>query len=531
MPASEPVAPAAEALHESAPQEPDLAPVSPVSADAPSLLDLAVQRAAPNVSAGATDNRLERFLAEEDTAACLRLWLGDSFRGDGEALSRRLNRDVAAIDTLLNDQLNAILHTDRFRRLEASWRGLRYLVDRVDEEGDPNTKVRALNVSWRELTRDFDRAMEFDQSHTWRKIYEEEFGQAGGEPFGVLLCDYEVHPRVAPDYPYDDLRTLRSLSTVAAAAFCPAVLGASPTLFGVDEFRELEHTLDHSAVFQQADYLAWRNLREAPESRFVALTAPRVLMRTRYEPDAERTDRFMFREERASPGADGHLWGTAVYAYGAVLARAFADAGWLADIRGARRGLVGGGLVMDLPRAEHGVDRLGLAAKVSTDLIVTDRAEAQLSELGFLPLCPRHGSDHLVFPSSQSVQKPATYDRPVATVNARISAMLQYMLCVSRFAHYVKVLAREKLGSFSEHTEFESYLQRWIVKYVTDDSEASAATKARYPLRDAQVAVEPTPAKPGSYQCTMHLQPHYELDDLQATVSLVAELSKGQQDR
>jgi len=469
--------------------------------------------------------RLQQFLDEPDPAEAIRLWLGGPFLGEKEELSRRLNQDVAAIDQLLNRQLNAVLHASAFQKLEASWRGLAYLVERCDFEDDAAIKVRVLNVSWRELERDFERAIEFDQSQLFRKVYEGEFGSPGGEPFGVIIADYEIHPRVSREHPHDDLRVVESLAGVAAAAFCPIILNASPAMFGLDDFSRLEQRLDHERTFDGVEYVKWKSLRAQEDARFIGLTLPRVLMRTPYEDSGERVDGFRFHEEVGSADRNKYLWGGANYAFGAVLIRAFSQAGWLADIRGARRGIDGGGLVTDLPRHSFATDFAGLVNKSSTDVIITESLEKQLSDLGFIPLCPCKDTEYSVFFSNQSLQKAARYDRAPATINAQMSAMLQYMLCVSRFAHYVKVLGRDKLGAFTEYEELEKALQNWIVQYVTSDNEASPAVKARYPLRDADIRVEPTPGKPGSYRCKMRLNPHYELDELHASVRVVAELT------
>jgi type VI secretion system ImpC/EvpB family protein len=283
--------------------------------------------------------------------------------------------------------------------------------------------------------------------------------------------------------------------------------------------------MDHEKTFDGVEYVKWKSLRASEDARFVGLAMPRVLMRTPYEDDGHRVDRFRFREDVRGPDGSKYLWGGAAFAFGAVLVRAFSQAGWLADIRGAQRGVEGGGLVTGLPRHSFGSDRRGLVAKSSTDVVITEELEKQLSDLGFIPLCECKDTEHSAFYSNQSLQKPARYDRAAATTNAQLSAMLQYMLCVSRFAHYVKVMGRDKMGSFSEYEELEKMLQQWIVQYVTSDSEATPEIKARYPLRDAEVRVEPTPGKPGSYRCRMRLMPHYELDELQASVRVVAELT------
>jgi type VI secretion system protein ImpD len=492
------------------------------------LLTEAVAATTHSPAAGpvpAAAGRLQQFLDATDAASAIRIWFGGEFSGEREELARRLNRDVAAIDRLVNAQLNEILHAPSFQRLEASWRGLAYLIDRADYEDDAAIKVKVLNVSWRELERDVERAIEFDQSQLFRKVYENEFGSPGGEPYGALIADYEISPRITREHPHNDVGVVEALAGVAAAAFCPTILNASPSMFGLDDFSRLEQRLDHERTFDGVEYVKWKSLRDAEDSRFIGLTMPRVLMREPYADYGDRIDGFRFHEDVAGPDRSKYLWGGANYAFAAVLVRAFSQCGWLADIRGSRRGYEGGGLVTDLPRHAFGTDRLGLVTKSSADVVITESVEKQLSDLGFIPLCESKDAEQSVFYSNQSLQKPAKYDHPAATANAQMSSMLQYMFCVSRFAHYVKVLGRDKIGAFAEYEELERYLQHWIVEYVTADSEASPAVKARRPLRDAEVRIEPTPGKPGSYRCVMRLNPHYELDELQASVRVVAELT------
>ena len=509
-------------------QRPQASGVDRASAPPPAglsdqLLELVGRRSADSRDA---TNRLERFLREPSVGESLKLWFGGRLEdADKQSLARQLNRAVATIDNLVNRQLNQIIHHRDFQKLEASWRGLQYLTDRAAENADPKIKIRVFNASWRDLERDFERAVEFDQSQVFKKIYEEEFGTPGGEPYGVLIADYAVHPNPNAGHPHDDMAVLRSLSRVGAAAFCPVITNADPSMFGVDAFVELEHTVNHARTHDQASFLNWRGLRQYEDARFLGMALPRVLMRLPYEDDGTRTDRFCFKEDVAGPDSEKYLWGGAAFAMGEVLMRAFADSGWLADIRGQQRDYERGGMVTHLPSHCFSTDKSGIVPKSSTDVIITEELERQLSELGFLPLCHCKDTENSVFYSSQSVQKPKPYDRSIASVNARISSMLQYMFCVSRFAHYVKVIARDKVGSFQEASEFEDYLQRWIVDYVTADSEATVDVKARQPLREAKVQVQPVPGKPGNYHCTMHLAPHYELDELSAMVKLVAELS------
>ncbi|MCA9171069.1 MAG: type VI secretion system contractile sheath large subunit, partial [Planctomycetales bacterium] len=463
--------------------------------------------------------QLAGLLQATSADAALEAWLGDYYlsqrtarKNDAvfkEELVRRLNRDVALIDELLNRQLNEVLHHPDFQRLEASWRGLAYLTE-LAEEG--SSKVRVLNATWRDLDRDFSRALEFDQSEVFRKVYEEEFGTAGGEPYGMLIADFEVQPTPSETHPHNDLDVVRGLAQVAAAAFCPVILNADPAMFGMDHFGQLEHRVDHSRNFSLQKFVSWRSFRESEHARFVGLTLPRVLMRTPYADDGTRVDDFCFVEDVSGPDSSKYLWGGAAFAFGEVVLRSYNQSGWLADIRGFKRDQARGGVVEGLPIHHFGTDAWGNTRKCSTDVIITEELEQQLAELGFIPLCDCKDTDHAVFYSNQSVQKPKVYDREAATVNARLSSMLQYMLCVSRFAHYIKVIGREKTGSFSEAEEFERYLHDWVLDYVTADRDANDSVKAAHPLRGAQVQVFPVPGKPGAYNCTMHLSPHYELD-------------------
>ena len=442
-----------------------------------------------------------------------------------DAAARAVNREIARIDAMLTAQVNAILHHPAVQKMEASWRGLHYLVSQVPEGA--NIKVRVLDVSWKDLARDLSRALEFDQSQLFRKVYSEEFDTPGGEPFGVLIGDYELRHRPGPDHPIDDLAALKGAAGVAAAAFAPFVAAAHPALLDLSEFAELELPLNLPRTFEQAEYVAWNAFRETEDARFVGLTLPRVLMRPPYRDDGGRVDGFRFREDVGGPGRGGCVWGNAAYAFGAVLVRAFADSGWFAAIRGAAPGAAAGGLAPALPAPSFGLDRPGVAPRPPTDAVVTDAAEKEIGELGFIPLCACQDAGAAAFYGNQSVQKPAKYDEPAATANARLSAMLQYILCAGRFAHYVKVIARDRLGSFAGPAECEDYLRRWLQNYTTANDEAGPDLKAKHPLREARVQVREQPGKPGSYLCVTHLRPHFQLDQLSAGVKLVTELAPG----
>ena len=504
-------------------QETFAAPVrSPVS-----LLDqvLAATSAGPSkLPAGV----LTDFLGESDDVEAIKLWhsrsgISDKVRTVPQLL-RLLNRDVARIDRLLNAQVNAIIHHPAFQKLEGSWRGLRYLTEQPEDGA--NVKIRVLNLSWKELTRDMERAMEFDQSQFFRKVYNEEFDTSGGEPYSVLLCDHEVRLRPGPGAPTDDLETLKSVMQVAAAAFAPFITAADPAMFGLESFTELQRPMNLANMFQQQEYVRWNALRRQEDSRFLGMVMPRMLMREPWPDNGTRAEGFRFQEDTSDPDLKGHLFGNAAYGLGAVMIRAFCRSGWLADIRGIRRDHEEGGLLTDLPHHHFATDARGIASRSSTDVMLTDRQEADLAELGFTSLCHCTDTGYSAFHSTPSLQSPAVYSEEEATVNARLSSMMHYMLCVGRIAHYVKVLGREQVGSVSEPEDVQEYLNDWLQRYVTYDADASEEIKAQYPLRAAQAEVKEIPGRPGSYYMSIHLQPHYQLDDMISAVKLTTEVGQ-----
>lgn len=520
-------------------------------AAAPSLLDAildatgeAVAPAGANRPAPAAPGRLDAFLREPDVGAAVRMWVGDApatwarpsrLREQPSAegpedwreglkgkLARRLNADVARIDELLNAQLNAVLHHPAFQKLEASWRGLRYLVDSVPEGA--NVKVRVLNVTWKEIVRDQERAIEFDQSQLFKKVYSEEFGTPGGEPFGMLVGNYDVCHRPYPDHPTDDVTALRGIAGVAAAAFAPFVCGMDPRFLELDSFAELEVPLDLERTFSQLDYLKWRAFREDEDARFVGLALPRVVYRRPYGDSPGSTHGFDFREDASAPDRSGYLWGNPSFTMAACAARAFAETNWLADVRGARPDAANGGRVVGLPAIGYGTGTAETARSV-TEAHLTDNREKELSDLGFIPLCHTPGAAEAAFYSTPSVQKPKTFDAAVPTANARISAMLHYILCASRFAHYLKVIMRDRLGSYTTAAEVEDRLAKWLMTFVISNDDADPEMKAKYPLREGKVQVREIEGKPGAYQCSVFLRPHFQLDQLSAGIRLTTQLT------
>jgi type VI secretion system protein ImpC len=427
-------------------------------------------------------------------------------------LESTINARIADIDVLLSRQLNEIMHAADFQRLEASWRGLHYLVQQT--ETSTMLKIRVMNVSKQDLLRDLERAPEFDQSALFKKVYEEEYGTFGGAPFGVLLGDYEFgrHPQ--------DLALLEKVSNVAAAAHAPFIAAASPQLFNLDSFTELGVPRDLAKIFDTVEYAKWKSFRESEDSRYVALTLPHILMRLPYGKETVPVEGFNFEEEVDGTDHSRYLWGNAAYAMGTRITDAFAKYAWTVAIRGVE----GGGLVEGLPTHTFKTDEGEVALKCPTEIAITDRREKELSDLGLVPLVHCKGRDYAAFFGAQSCQKAKRYDTDAANANARLSTQLQYIMATARFAHYLKTICRDKIGSFMTRQNCEDYLNRWISNYVLLDDNAGQALKAQYPLREARVDVSEVPGKPGVYRAVAFLRPHFQLDELTVSLRLVAEL-------
>lgn len=455
-------------------------------------------------------------------------WFGTaravSLAGDPDGLRGALDRDIAAIDAALSQQLDAVLHSDRLRRLEGSWRGLAWLVGGA--ETGPRLKLRLLGIGWNEICRDLERAIEFDQSQLFNKIYEEEFGAPGGEPFGLMLVDHELRHRPVPGAPTDDVSAISALASVAAAAFCPVVIGASPTLLGVDSFEELAGVADPAAPLREADYARWRTLAGRADTRFVCVALPRLLARLPWQDAPARRDGFRYREYAPFPAQ--RVWMSAGFAFAAIVVRAFARQAWPADVRGSETDRVGGGLVEYLAEETFGTDRDGVWARHALELLLTDRQERALVDAGLMPLTALPFGPQALFASVRSLQAPARHigaTAVAADANARLSSQINSMLCASRFAHYLKVMGREMVGSFRTADEIGRHLQSWLVNYVNANTSGNADSRARFPLVDGRVMVTEKPGRPGVFGCAIHLQPHFQLDDVSASFQLVTEIA------
>ncbi|MEG1325673.1 MAG: type VI secretion system contractile sheath large subunit [Janthinobacterium sp.] len=428
-------------------------------------------------------------------------------------LAATIDARVAELDRLISRQLSVIMHAPEFQKLESSWTGLHHLVDNTPT--GTNLKIKLLNATKRELVRDFQSALEFDQSTMFKKVYEEEFGTFGGAPFGALLGDFEFTRQP------EDMYFIEQMSHVAAAAHAPFISAASPELFGLESYADLGKPRDLAKVFDTVEYAKWKSFRESEDARYVGLTLPRFLGRLPFNPaDGATVDGFNYVEDVDGTDHQKYLWCNAAYAFGTKLTAAFDDYGWCAAIRGVE----GGGLVEDLPTHTFKTDEGEVALKCPTEFAITDRREKELSDLGFISLVHCKNTDYAAFFGAQSAQKAKKYNTDSANANAVLSSQLQYIFAVSRIAHYMKAMMRDKIGSFAAASNVEDFLNRWLMQYVLLDDNASQEQKAQFPLREASVQVSEVPGRPGVYRAVSFLRPHFQLDELSVSLRLVAEL-------
>lgn len=419
---------------------------------------------------------------------------------------------IAQIDQLISAQLNEIMHHPDFQALEASWRGLAYLVYKT--ETGTRLKLRLLNASRKELQDDLEKASEFDQSVLFKKLYEEEYGTFGGHPYSFLVADFEIgrHPM--------DMGFIEQLSHVAAAAHAPLIAAADPKLFDLDGYTDLGTPRDLAKIFESAELAKWRSFRDSEDSRYVALVLPHVLLRLPYGAKTRPVDGMAFEEDVTGKDHRKYLWGNASYVLAQRITNAFSLYGWCAAIRGVE----GGGKVEGLPTHTFNTDEGDIALKCPTEIAITDRREKELSDLGFISLCHCKGEDFAAFFGGATTQKPKTYNTNEANANARISAVLPYVLAASRFAHYLKVIVRDKIGSFQSKEDLSKFLNTWIAGYVLLADGAPQAQKASFPLREGRIDVAEVPGRPGCFTATVFLRPHFQLEELTASIRLVATL-------
>jgi type VI secretion system protein ImpC len=428
---------------------------------------------------------------------------------DTEAM---INARIAQIDELISVQLNEVMHHPDFQKLEGTWRGLKYLLN--SSETGEKLKIKVFNVSKKELLKDLQKAPEFDQSALFKKVYEEEFGVFGGTPFGALLGDYEFGRSG------QDIELLEKISQVAAAAHAPFITGTNPEMFNLESFTQLDAPRDMAKIFDTTEYAKWKSFRASEDSRYVALTLPRILIRQPYGRDTVPVEDFDFEERVDGSDHSRYCWSNAAWALAARITQSFGTYGWCATIRGVESG----GLVEGLPVHNFKTESGDIAMKCPTETPISDRREKELADLGFAPLVHCKGTDYAAFFSVQSAQKPKVYDTDSATANARISAQLPYIFAVSRFAHYLKSMMRDKIGGFASRSEVEQYLNRWINNYTVANDDVGFEMKARNPLKEARIEVVEVPGKPGAYRAVAFLRPHFQLDELTMSMRLVADL-------
>ena len=438
--------------------------------------------------------------------------LRDARLVSGDSL-KTINALIAEIDRKLSEQINLILHQEDFRELEGTWRGLHYLVNNT--ETDEMLKIKVFNVSKTDLRKSLGRfeGTAWDQSPLFKKIYEEQYGTRGGKPFGALIGGYNF------DHTAPDVKLLSGVAQIAAASFAPFFAAAAPSLLGMETWSELNNPRDLTKIFAPAEYSAWNSFRKTDDARYIGLTLPRFLARMPYGAKKSPVDAFAFEEDTGNGDHSKYVWSNAAFALGANITKSFKEFGWTARIRGRESGGTVDKLPVDtFPSGDGGTDM-----KCPTEVAIPDRREAELAKNGLIALCHEKGNDFAVFESAQSVQEPTKYESDDATANARLSAAFPYLMSTCRFAHYLKVMVRDKVGSFKERADMEEWLNKWISQF-TCDSKASEEMKARYPLASAEVKVEEVPGAPGYYTSRFYLRPHFQLEGLTVSLRLVSKM-------
>jgi type VI secretion system protein ImpC len=439
----------------------------------------------------------------------------------GDDAIRSIEAMIAEIDKKLAEQLNTILHNEDFKRLEGTWRGLSYLVNNT--ESDETLKIRVLDISKKDVSktlRKFKGTL-WDQSPLFKKLYEDEYGTPGGEPYGCIIGDYEFN-QTAPD-----VAILQGMGQIAAAAHAPFIAAADPALMNMDSWQQLGDPRDLTKIFQTPEYAPWRSLRDSEDSRYVSLTMPRFLSRMPYGAATNPVDEFDFEEDTEDADHSKYVWSNSAYAMATNINRAFKLYGWCTRIRGVESG----GMVEGLPCHTFPTDDGGVDMKCPTEIAITDRREAELAKNGLMPLSHWKNTDYAVFIGGQTLHQPAVYDDPDATANDNLSSRLPYLFAASRFAHYLKCIVRDKIGSFKERDDMARYLNDWIMNYVEPDPHnASEEQKARRPLAEAEVVVEEVEGNPGYYSAKFYLRPHYQLEGLTASLRLVSKLPSAKGD-
>jgi type VI secretion system protein ImpC len=456
--------------------------------------------------------------AKEDVEAAVKTLAEQALTGVkliSNDVVKTINSMIAAIDKKLTDQINLIMHNDEFKKLEGAWRGLHYLVNNT--ETDEHLKIRVMNISKKDLGKTLKRfkGASWDQSPIFKKLYEEEYGQLGGEPYGCLVGDYFF------DHSPPDVELLGEMAKIAAAIHAPFISGTASSLFQMESWQELANPRDLAKIFTTPEYASWRSLRQSEDAKYIGLAMPRFLARRPYGAKSDPVEAFDFEEDTAGADTSKYTWSNAAYAMAVNINRSFKLYGWCSRIRG----IESGGAVEGLPTHAFPTDDGGVDMKCPTEIAISDRREAELAKAGFMPLLHKKNSDFAAFIGAQSLNQPAQYDDPDATANANLAARLPYLFATCRFAHYLKCIVRDKVGSFKERADMQNWLQSWILQYVDGDpAHSSEETKARKPLAAAEVQVEAVEGNPGYYTSKFFLRPHYQLEGLTVSLRLVSKL-------
>jgi type VI secretion system protein ImpC len=456
--------------------------------------------------------------AKEDVEAAVKTLAEQALAGVkliSNDVTKTINAMIAAIDKKLTDQINLIMHHEEFKKLEGAWRGLHHLVNNT--ETDEQLKIRVMNISKKDLGKTLKRfkGASWDQSPIFKKLYEEEYGQLGGEPYGCLVGDYFF------DHSPPDVELLGEMGKIAAAIHAPFISGTASSLFQMESWQELANPRDVAKIFTTPEYAAWRSLRQSDDAKYIGLTMPRFLARRPYGAKSDPVEAFDFEEDTAGADTSKYTWANAAYAMAVNINRSFKLYGWCSRIRG----IESGGAVEGLPTHAFPTDDGGVDMKCPTEIAISDRREAELAKAGFMPLLHKKNSDFAAFIGAQSLNQPAQYDDPDATANANLAARLPYLFATCRFAHYLKCIVRDKVGSFKERADMQNWLQSWILQYVDGDpAHSSEETKARKPLAAAEVQVESVEGNPGYYTSKFFLRPHYQLEGLTVSLRLVSKL-------
>ncbi len=460
------------------------------------------------------DEQTERIKSAVQTLA------EEALRGSvvvSEDVTKTISSIIAEIDRKLSEQINMIMHHADFQQIEGAWRGLHHLVNNT--ETDTMLKIRVMNIAKKDLHKTLKKfkGTAWDQSPLFKKVYEEEYGMLGGAPYGCLVGDYHF------DHSPQDVEILGEMAQISAAGHTPFIAGAAPSVCGMESWQELSNPRDLAKIFETPDYAPWKSLRDSDDSRYLGLAMPRFLSRLPYSIKSNPVEDFDFEEDTAGADHSKFTWSNSAYAMAVNINRAFKMYGWCARIRGVESG----GAVEELPVHTFPTDDGGLDMKCPTEIAITDRREAELARMGFMPLLHRKGTDVAAFIGAQSLQKPAVYDDPDATANANLAARLPYLFAACRFAHYLKCMVRDKVGSFKSRDDMQTWLSKWIMNYVSDPNTANEDAKARRPLSAAEVVVEEVEGNPGYYTSKFFLRPHYQLEGLTVSLRLVSKLPSG----